>query len=278
MKVFDRTKKKDVIRILVTNDDGIDSLGMRCLVKALSEVPGTEVYVSTPAVQQSGMSHSIVIQKKLLVREVEVPGAVRAMTIESTPADACLFGLDILAAEGIGIDVVYSGVNHGYNTAEDVPYSGTVGAAAEGAMDGIPSVAVSTSLYPEKGREYTPADFESACRAAVQILPTALEADTDYLMNINAPNCPPSEVKGWKVTTLGHIKYDMHLTGEPAEGGGTYYYYKVNGMALSTEEELPGTDTAALADGYVSLTLVRTDYTNHRDMERYRAIVKDWKL
>lgn len=279
MKVFPHDKSTKT-RILVSNDDGIDSLGLKCLVKALSGLPDTEIYVCVPAEQQSGMSHSIILKKKLRIDEVDFPGATRAMKIHSTPADSVLFGLDVLALDDIHPDIVFSGINHGFNSAEDVPYSGTVGAAAEGAMDGIPSIAISTELFPRTAEQpdYVPSDFDAACAAAIKFLPVALKAPTDYIFNINVANIRPEEVKGWKVTTLGHVYYNIEFIKETGEDGASYYYYAPRGRVFGTEETNPGTDTAAFQEGYVSLSLVRVEYTYHEDMDKYREIVKDWKL
>ena len=98
MKQFDKNSES-VTRILVTNDDGISSVGLACLVKALSKLPDTEVYVSVPAVQQSGMSHATSLKSHTHVEEVELEGATQAFTVDSTPSDSCLFGLEIFSRE-----------------------------------------------------------------------------------------------------------------------------------------------------------------------------------
>ena len=116
MKIFDKNNES-VTRILVTNDDGL-SVGLKCLVEALSKLPDTEVYVSVPAVQQSGMSHATSLKSHTHVEEIDLAGATQAFTVDSTPSDSCLFGLELFNREGIHPDIVISGINHGFNTAE----------------------------------------------------------------------------------------------------------------------------------------------------------------
>ena len=277
MKLFDKNKES-VTRILVTNDDGIASVGLACLVKALSTLPETEVYVSVPAVQQSGMSHATSLKSHTHVEEVKMEGAVQAFTVDSTPSDSCLFGLELFNREGIHPDVVISGINHGFNTAEDTHYSGTVGAAMEGVMDGIPAIAISTERFPFVDRPYQPSDFESACAAVLQFLPYALKAGTDFMYNINVANVPPSEIKGWRATAVGHVHYELQMKDERVDEKSFDRWYENPSRTMGNSETHPGTDTAALIDGYVSVTPIRRDWTGYEKIPELQALVEGWTL
>lgn len=274
----DTAKQNSITRIFVTNDDGIGSIGVAELVKALSRVPNTEVYVSVPAVQQSGMSNATTLKGKIRISETSLLGATRAITVASTPADACFLGMKVFQSEGIVPDIVFSGINHGFNTAEDTHYSGTVGAAMDAVLHNIPAVAVSTELFPHESRPYTEADFEAACLAAVKFLPYALNSSPDYLYNINVANIPPENVKGWRVTKVGHIQYDLGFTRESVTELSFDHWYESFARTMGTSETHPGTDTAALIDGYVSLTPILRDWTGYAKMEELRLLVGDWKL
>ncbi|MDR0424231.1 MAG: 5'/3'-nucleotidase SurE, partial [Clostridiales Family XIII bacterium] len=129
------------MNILLTNDDGIDALGLLRLAEALRGV--ADIYVCAPREQKSATGHGITVIKRLDFREVEYPGAARAIEIDGTPADCVKVGLYRLKQDGIFIDKVFSGINHGSNLGTDTLYSGTVGGAMEGALNMKPSVAVS---------------------------------------------------------------------------------------------------------------------------------------
>ena len=276
MKQFEKNSGT-VTRLLVTNDDGL-SVGLKCLVKALATLPDTEIYVFVPAVQQSGMSHATTLKSHIRVEAVEVEGATRAMTVDSTPSDSCLFGLEILSRENIRPDLVISGINHGFNTAEDTHYSGTVGAAMEGVMDGFPAIAISTERFPYVDRPYQPSDFESACAAVLQFLPYALKAGTDYMYNINVANVPPSEIKGWRATSVGHVHYELVMRDEQVADSVFDHWYENPSRTMGNSETHPGTDTAALIDGYVSVTPIRREWTGFEKIGELQALVGEWKL
>lgn len=131
------------MNILVSNDDGIKTEGIKALVKAMSRE--ADIYVVAPHVQRSASSHALSVHTEITLREVEFEGAKKAYECDGTPADCVKLGIDMLKQEGIYIDAVYSGINHGGNLGTDTMYSGTVSAAAEGMMAGLPAVAVSVN-------------------------------------------------------------------------------------------------------------------------------------
>ena len=140
------------MNILVVNDDGINAAGINKLVQALSRV--ADVYVFAPDGQRSAKSHSLTLTDCVYMTPVDFPGAVKAYTLSGTPADCTKFGLQLLEDEGIRVDMVYSGINMGSNLGRDTLYSGTIGAAAEAALDGYKAVAVSVDSH-------TPTYFEA---------------------------------------------------------------------------------------------------------------------
>lgn len=127
------------MNILVSNDDGITTEGIKSLAKAMSSCG--DVYVVAPHVQRSASSHALSVSGEITLREVEFEGAKKAYECDGTPADCVKLGIDMLKQEGVIIDVVYAGINHGGNLGTDTMYSGTVSAAAEGMMAGLPAVA-----------------------------------------------------------------------------------------------------------------------------------------
>ena len=169
------------MNILVANDDGIDAKGLQELVTALHERAGADVFVCAPEEQRSGASHSISMRATVGVTPVEYEGAEKAFAIAGTPTDCVVVGLRVLAEQGIDIDMVFTGINHGSNIGTDTTYSGTVGAAMEGSIQGIPSVAVSVDSHHAT-------HFEYACDLAVDtICKTGGKWDSDIIININSP-------------------------------------------------------------------------------------------
>ena len=136
-----------MIKVLVTNDDGIDARGLNVLVEALAEM--ADVYVVAPKDQQSGKSQSITFRRELKADERELKGAVSAWALDGTPADCVMWGIGILAEEGIRPDFIFSGINMGYNNGLAAYYSGTVAGAREGAINGIRSIAPSLAPATE---------------------------------------------------------------------------------------------------------------------------------
>ena len=141
-----------MITIFVTNDDGIDSLGLRVLVEALAE--HADVYVVAPKEQQSAKSHSITFLREVSVEEREMKGAVAARALDGTPVDCVKWGLGMLDEEGIRPDFVFSGINMGYNTGLAAYYSGTIAAAREGAINDVRSIALSLGSHDAKFFDY----------------------------------------------------------------------------------------------------------------------------
>lgn len=250
------------MKILLTNDDGINARGIRELATALSTKG--DVYVFAPATQQSACGHGITVRAPIVVKEVEYPGVKRAWTVAGTPADCVKLGLRFLNNEGITVDFVYSGINHGSNLGTDTLYSGTVSGAIEGVINGIPSVAV--SVYASDPKHLKP-----SCDMAIQALDIAAgKLDAGTVLNINLPDLPGDQIKGLRVTRLGAREYDEDFSPQTDVEGTTGYVYTGEPVVYSG---LPDDiDVMAIQDGYVSITPLHYDLTNHSLIEE----VKSW--
>lgn len=231
-------------KILITNDDGIFSDGIIRLAAAARNFG--EVWVVAPDGQRSAMSHSITLREPVDVHACDfpVPG-VHAYAATGTPADCVRIGaLNIVSGKP---DVVLSGINYGYNTASDVQYSATIGAAFEAAFQGIPSIAFSEGAH--ECHEVTDAYLE-------QIMSELMEAPLAYgqIWNVNFPQCPLAECKGIlrnRTVSRGAFYRDRYEGEALADGG---VRYRVNG--IYNEDAEAGTDFRAIVDGYVSVGVV----------------------
>lgn len=237
------------MRILVSNDDGVEAAGLRALAEALLELG--EVAVCAPDREQSATSHSLTMHLPVRARSV----GERAHSVTGTPTD-CVF----VATQAIlprRPDFVLSGVNHGMNMGEDVLYSGTVSAAMEATVIGIPAVALS---YAGRGDvEHLEAYGELVSRLLRQLVARGgFPAET--LLNVNLPPIHPSEVKGVKVTRLGRRVFSDSLTRGTDPSGRPYYWIGGGTIEWNAEE---GTDFHAVENGYVSVTPLHLDLTNH---------------
>lgn len=253
------------MNILVTNDDGISSKGLRELVRALSEVG--KVSVVAPDQERSGTSHAVTMYRPLRAVEVRgIPGAVQAFQLDGTPADCVKLAVEVLLKERPHL--VVSGVNAGPNLGTDVLYSGTVSAAAEGLIMGIPSMAVSIADHSGKWLGLDKA-VELAARTAQAIWERGLPEDT--LLNINLPCLPASEMKGIRITRAGIRRYRDFVEERKDPWGRSYYW--LTGEAVDLEEG-PDSDTRAVKDGWISITPIRFQLTH----EEFRKELAGWQL
>lgn len=231
-------------KILITNDDGITAGGIVRLAKAAAQFG--EVWVIAPESQRSAMSHSITLRHSIEVFPEDFPvEGIKAFACTGTPADCVRVGVrNIIPGKP---DVVLSGINYGYNSATDVQYSATVGAAMEAAFQRIPAIAFSegTGDKDEVADTYLP-----------QLLEELLEKPLDYgeIWNVNFPTCELSEVKGIlrDRTVSRHSIYDDCYDETPIEGG---ISYRVHGYYREEAEE--GSDLRALFDNYISVGIVK---------------------
>ena len=252
------------MRILVTNDDGVQSDGLFALVSALREVGS--VTIVAPERQQSATGHAITLHKPLRLSEVTLRDGSPAFASNGTPSDCAALG--ILEAMGGDVDLVVSGINHGPNLGWDVHYSGTVSAAIEAAMVGHPSVAVSVASW-DKNIHWGPV-AQFAAQVAKRLHHQPLPPHT--ILNINAPNLPQLELKGVAVTTQGRRQYVDRLE-KRLDPVGRPYYWLGGSLAEEAAGAEAGSDVRAVADGKISLTPI------HLDLTAYSLLpsLKEWE-
>jgi 5'-nucleotidase len=247
-------------KILVTNDDGFASPGIVALAEALRELG--DVTVVAPDEDNSGVGHQVSIKSP--VRASEVKGrSVPTYRCSGTPADCVVIGAFDLC--GGMPSLIVSGINRGANVGDDVNYSGTVAAALEGTIIGVPSMAVSLAAsWPKLDRAHA---WETAAGVAVklgrQILAEGLPRLT--LLNVNVPNLLPNELRGTRYVRQGRKSYRDRVERRSDPRGGIYYWLW---GAFDPEDIVDGTDLAAVRDGYVSITPLSIDRTNHDELGR----------
>ena len=240
--------------VLLSNDDGIGSEGIHALAAALEGL-GTLAVVA-PMHEQSAVGHSITIRDPM--RAVPTPFDVEgrevwARAVTGTPADCVKIAVQRLLPRPP--DLVVSGINHGPNTAVNVLYSGTVSAATEATILGVPSIAVSHC-------EWAPADWEgarqTARRTAERVLAEGLPPGT--LLNVNVPAGPASALRGVRITRQAQSRWEEEFEERHDPVGKPYYW--LGGRFVDLDDG-PDTDTAAVAEGFVSITPLHADMTAH---------------
>jgi len=234
--------------ILVSNDDGFRSEGIVALSEALAPL-GT-VYVVAPDRERSAAGHSLTLSHPLRVEKV----GQRIYAVDGTPTD-CVN----LAVNGIlrkkKIDILVAGINKGGNMGDDITYSGTVSAAMEGTLLGIPSVAVSLA---SRNHFQFDAAAEFAARVARKVLSRGLPKDT--LLNVNLPDVAGGEIRGVKITRQGKRIYGEAVVEKRDPRGRKYYW--IGGDTLQTQD-VPGSDLEAVEQNYISITPIHLDLTNY---------------
>jgi 5'-nucleotidase len=233
------------VRVLLSNDDGVHAAGLQALAAAFE---GDEVWTCAPDREQSASAHAISLHRPLRVHEV----GPRRFAVDGTPTDAVYVGLN-LVLKGRWPDVVVAGVNHGPNLANDVHYSGTVAAAMEGALLGVPAVAVSLAHPP-------PHDFSHAARFAASLARALVAARpaAPVLLNVNVPQGP---VRGWKLVRLGKRTYGNEVIEKTDPRGRKYYW--IGGEGGATNEDIPGSDCNCVThERLVSVTPLDLDATH----------------
>ena len=235
-----------MFRILLTNDDGIHSDGLIKLEEALRGVG--DVYTVAPASEMSGASHSLTLSRPLRIRQIDA----RHWTVDGTPTDCVTLALNKILPDGESPHICVSGINHGGNLGDDASYSGTVAGALEATILGVPGIAF--SLVARENY-----DFTEAARFAVQAVRRVLSEGLPDATLLNV-NVPAGDVRGVRVTRQG-IKNARPIISEHIDPRGKAYYWIGEEYYSSTFEE--GTDYYAVEHGYISVTPMRIDMTNH---------------
>ncbi|MDP2621728.1 MAG: 5'/3'-nucleotidase SurE [Hyphomicrobiales bacterium] len=252
------------MRILITNDDGIHAPGLTALeniARALSD----DVWVVAPETDQSGAAHSLSLNDPLRIRAI----AERHHAVRGTPTDCVIMAVRQIIP-GPRPDLVLSGVNRGSNVADDVTYSGTVAGAVEGALLGIPSMALSQT-YQFGSAE---APWQTAETLAPDLVRRLYERGFpgNVYLNINFPNLAPNEVRGTAITRQGKRDPDLMKIAERKDGRGNPYYWIAFERKRSQPDE--GTDLWAIYEGLVSVTPLSVDLTDKESCDRLSAVLE----
>jgi 5'-nucleotidase len=250
------------MRFLLTNDDGIYARGLTALYRELSK--DAECIIVAPEIEQSAVGHAITISRPLMVRKARKNGSFLGYAVAGTPADCVKIGICELA--GGPVDLVVSGINHGANVGINVLYSGTVSAATEAAIQGIPSMAISLDTHRE-------ADFSTAARFARRMAAFIIETPFPQVaLNVNVPAIPEEEIRGVVVAKQGRARlmesFDRRI--DPREN---IYYW------LAGETELPlhedeESDASCLKRGMITITPICYDLTRHDLLDDLKARVR----
>ncbi|MGB3406369.1 MAG: 5'/3'-nucleotidase SurE [Jannaschia sp.] len=262
------------MRILITNDDGIGAPGLEVLAEIAATVAGEggEVWTVAPAFEQSGVGHCINYVRPSMVSQI----GDRRFAVEGSPADCVLAGLGDLVKEPV--DLILSGVNRGNNAGENAVYSGTIGAAMEGALQGLPAIALSQFYGPDNVDLDDP--FEAARVHGAALVQKLLEdapwgGDAYKLFyNVNFPARPARMVRGFAAVAQGY-RGDGRMGVHPQTAPSGRRYLWISGSAQG-ERTAPGTDVRANVDGWVSVTPMRCDLTDHAALDDLRALMPDY--
>lgn len=250
------------MKILVTNDDGIEAPGIAALAESLREI--ADVTIVAPLKEQSAVGHAITMQLPLRVTDYKKNGSFFGYAVSGTPADCVKIGVrNIMKSPP---DLVMSGINHGSNTAINIIYSGTVSAAREAAIMDIPSMAISVT-------NHAASDFSFAGKISKLLAGELAGKDLPLgtLLNVNVPDIPEDQIAGIKLTRQGKSKWDDIYEQRIDPYGRNYYWLTGNLMEVDTEIE---TDQAAIRKNYVSVSPIHFDLTDYETFER----MKHWKI
>jgi 5'-nucleotidase len=248
------------MRILLTNDDGVNATGLEVLERIAREF-SDDIWVVAPTEEQSGAGHSLTLTFPVRLRQL----GERRFCVTGTPTDSVMMAIAWIMKDNPP-DLILSGVNRGANLGEDVTYSGTVSAAMEGALAGIPSIALSQAYAREGMGDTVP--FAAAEAWADEVLRPLIATPMAprTLVNVNFPALPPTEVKGIRVTQQGLRDYGrLRIVQRTDTRGFDYFWFGLGPMI-----ETPGhsTDLEAVADGYVAVTPLHLDLTHGPSLGR----------
>src|SRR3954468_9294694 len=254
------------MRILLTNDDGVNASGLK-LLEAIAGAFSDEIWIVAPTEEQSGAGHSLTLTRPVRLRRL----GERRFCVTGTPTDAVMMGLAEIMKDAPP-DLILSGVNRGANLGEDVTYSGTVSAAMEGALAGIPSIALSQAYAKEGMGDTVP--FAAAEAWAERVLAPLIAEPMPprTLVNVNFPALAPDAVKGIRVCRQGLRDYGRLKIVQRTDPRGYDYFWFGLGSLVHT----PGhaTDLEAIADGYVSVTPLHLDMTHEPGLERMQGLYR----
>jgi 5'-nucleotidase len=256
------------MRVLLTNDDGINADGLQAMRRALLEVPGLELAVIAPDSNRSATARSITTRRPIWVEEVDFGDGTVGYATDGTPVDCVRFAT-LGLVDGFEADLVVSGINHGSNLGDDITYSGTVAAALEALVLGVPGIAISQQSRAREMTFIAGAEFEFStaatfgARLVEELADMSLPPGT--LLNVNVPGRDP---EGVEITRLGKRIYrDTLALEDEADDGRRLYRIYGDAPGYHHEEQ---TDLAAVADGRIAVTPVHFDLTDRSGMDSLR--------
>lgn len=243
------------MEILISNDDGIEATGIRVLANSMRGLGS--VTIVAPDKNRSGASNSLTLDMPIRIKETEE----RVYRVSGTPTDCVHVALTGLLDEDP--DIVVSGINSGANLGDDVIYSGTVAAAMEGRFLGFPAIALSLVLGENSQQPFYDTAGEAAIRLVKQLQQDPLPADT--ILNVNVPNCPWSEIRGFEVTRLGHRhRAEPAIKATDPRGREMYWI----GPAGAEQDAGPGTDFDAVRRKFISVSPIHVDLTRYQALDQ----------
>ncbi|MGV8125438.1 MAG: 5'/3'-nucleotidase SurE [Vulcanimicrobiota bacterium] len=250
------------MNIFVTNDDGVFAKGLRELVKELKKI--ARVVVVAPDRERSAIGHAVTFFDPLRMHKLEESRKSIIYSSTGTPTDCILLGLCHVMKKKP--DLVITGINIGPNMGDDITYSGTVSSAMEGALRGIPTMAVSVASFKDP-------HFSTAAVVAARLAPIVVENGLEprTFLNINVPSVPIEEIKGIEITSQGESRYIQQFE-EKYDPRGKAYYWFANNLPEGIAEE--GTDFHAIRRNFVSVTPLQLNLTCHKT----KAMLKEWNL
>lgn len=241
------------MRILVTNDDGINAPGLKCLEDVAAQL-SDDVWVVAPETNQSGASHSLTLHEPLRCREV----SERRFAVRGTPTDCVIMGVRHILLDNPP-DLVLSGVNYGTNIAEDVTYSGTIAGAIEGALLGIPSIAMSLAVgFDSEGAIHWETPIAHGPKIIERLM--GMNPSGGLLMNVNFPDLAPEAVAGISIVRQGRRdQNNLHIDERRDTWGNPYYWF---GFERRKSNPAEGTDLWAIYKGQIAVTPLHVDLTD----------------
>lgn len=248
--------------ILLTNDDGFNAKGIRALRAEIAKI--SDVMIVAPETEQSAMGHAITLTNPLRVREVVENGELIGYAVNGTPADCVKLAVTVLLKEPPKL--VISGINQGGNLGTCAIYSGTVSAATEAAIIGVPAIAVSLNTFENH-------DFSPAAEFVGKLLPSLLQKKfpEGVSLNINIPAVPRGQIKGAVITRQGKSRV-IETFDKRTDPRNNTYYWLAGEMHFNESGE--GTDTEMVAKNYISITPIHYDLTDYKTLED----LKDWNI
>jgi 5'-nucleotidase len=253
------------MRILLTNDDGIHARGLEVL-EEIAQQFSDDIWIVAPESDQSGLAHSLTLNEPLRLRKI----AEKRYALKGTPTDCVIMGVRELM--DVQPDLILSGVNCGQNIGDDITYSGTVAAAMEGTLLGVPSIALSQAY--EWAADHRLINWQTTLTHAPQLIEKllAIKIPSKTLINLNFPNCQPDQIAGCEVTRQGTFEHGLFM--EKRHDGRSFPYYWLRfGREIPKQRE--GTDIIALIENRISITPVHLDWTHEEFRHEMMGIIGD---